>query len=334
MAFHIEDWNDIKGEYDGTVLLGNGASISVDPNFHYTSLMDHAVKGDLLTTDVKSIFNFFFTDDFELILRILWQATNVNKSLKINDSKTEEAYNHVRDCLITAVTNRHSEYDNISCQLPKIYNFLKQFDTIISLNYDLIIYWTIMYGNSIDKKHAFKDCFVDSKFDDDWQKFRNPIGQQSSCSLVFYPHGNLIFARSKFEDEIKISSNGSAILEKILTKWEQGNNVPIIVSEGTKEQKIKSIQSSYYLNTVFREVLTNLSNNLVIYGWSIGEYDEHIIQRIAKSEISKIAISVFENNQTYCNRVNQLVKNEFGSECKIVFFNSESLGCWNNDAIS
>jgi hypothetical protein len=46
---------------------------------------------------VQSIFDFFHTDDFELILRIVWQANNVNKALEIEDDKTESSYIHVRD---------------------------------------------------------------------------------------------------------------------------------------------------------------------------------------------------------------------------------------------
>lgn len=332
MPYEIVDWEDIKDEYDGTVLLGNGASISVDESFHYGSLKQHSIDNGLLTEDVENIFDFFHTDDFEFILRIVWQATNVNNSLEIEDAKTETAYRHVRDCLISAVRDIHSEYDDISDQLPRIYSFLKRFNTVIPLNYDLIVYWAMMYGLDIDDEHAFKDCFVGSKFDDDWQRFRDPIGRQRSCSLVFYPHGSLILARDKVENERKISSDGLSLLDGILAKWEKGSYVPLFVSEGTKEQKIKSIQSSYYLNTVFREVLANLSDNLVIYGWGIGEHDMHIMQRIAKSGITKVAISVFRNDQVYCNRVNQIVKDEFGAKCEVVFFNSESPGCWNNNA--
>ncbi|MPT45784.1 MAG: DUF4917 family protein, partial [Klebsiella sp.] len=33
-------------------------------------------------------FRFFFLFDFELILRLVWQASNVNKSLEIPDHRT------------------------------------------------------------------------------------------------------------------------------------------------------------------------------------------------------------------------------------------------------
>lgn len=328
MTFEIVNWGDIEDDYDGTVLLGNGASIAVDDSFNYGSLKKHSIDNGLFTEDVEKVFSFFHTDDFELILRIVWQATNVNKSLEIEDNKTEEAYRHVRDCLIAAVRDIHSDHDEISDKLPRIYEFLKKFNTVIPLNYDLIVYWSMMYGMDVEDGHAFKDCFNRSEFDDDWKKYREKIRGQKSCSLVFYPHGSLILARDKIENERKISSNGLSLLDSILEKWERGSYVPLFVSEGTKDQKIKSIQNSYYLNTVFREVLSSLPNNLVIYGWGLGEHDMHIIQRMAKSGISRVAISVFGNDQAYCNRVNKIIKDEFGDKCEIVFFDSESPGCW------
>lgn len=331
MPIEIHEWKDIEEGFDGAILLGNGASIAVHDSFRYGSLKQHAIDNGLLTEDVDSIFNFFHTDDFELILRIVWQATNVNKSLNIEDDKTEQAYQHVRDCLISAVRNIHPENGTISNQIPNIYRFLKRFNTIIDLNYDLIVYWVMMYGLDIKDGHAFKDCFDGAYFDDDWTRFREPIRDQKQCSLVFYPHGSLFLARDKIENEKKISAAGFSLLEGILKKWEQGSYVPLFVSEGTAEQKTKSIHSSYYLNTVYREVLTHLPPNLVIYGWGFGEHDIHLLKRIAKAGIERIAVSVFGNDQAYCNRITQIISDEIGKECSILFFDSNSAGCWNND---
>ena len=238
---------------------------------------------------------------------------------------------HVRDCLISAVRDIHVEHDVVSEKIPKIYEFIKLFNRVISLNYDLLIYWSMMYGVDIDDRYALKDCFVNSEFDDDWTRFQEPIGQQKKCTLVFYPHGNLVLARDKIENERKISANGQGLLEQILAKWENGSYVPLFVSEGTSKQKLKSIQSSYYLNTVYREVLTNLPDNLVIFGWGLGEHDLHILNRIAKSGIQRVAVSVFNNDQAYCTRVKQIISDAFGDDCQLVFFDCESEDCWINE---
>lgn len=44
----IYEWNDIKDEFTDGLLLGNGASMAVHPEFHYGSLFEAArVKGSL-----------------------------------------------------------------------------------------------------------------------------------------------------------------------------------------------------------------------------------------------------------------------------------------------
>ncbi|AWM80436.1 DUF4917 domain-containing protein [Gammaproteobacteria bacterium ESL0073] len=331
MPHRIMDWSDIKDDFIGsTIILGNGASIAVNNNFNYSSLRDHVITNDMIDDNINKIFIFFDTSDFELILRLVWQANNINKALNINDKITSQVYINIRDSLIRAVRNIHPTYESVEDQLPNIYNFLKQFNTIISLNYDLILYWTMMYGKSIKDYHAFKDCFISSIFDDNWQQFREPINSQRYCSLVFYPHGNLLLARNKIETETKISSlDNYNLLDTILQKWESCDYIPLFVSEGTKDQKNKSIQSSYYLNTVYREVLSSINGNLVIYGWGIGEQDMHIIDRVKKSRLRKIAVSVYGNNQAYCNRVEQIFNDNSNDDLEVIFFDSQSNNCWN-----
>jgi hypothetical protein len=188
-----------------------------------------------------------------------------------------------------------------------------------------------MYGQSIDDYHSFKDCFINSEFDNNWQRFRKPIDSYRYTTLVFYPHGSLMLCRNKVESEFKISGNGFSLLDAILRTWENGLVVPLFVSEGISQQKINSIQSSNYLNIVYREVLTNLEETLVIYGWGLGEQDSYILQQITFADIRKVAVSVYGNDQAYCNRVSQLIHQTLGQHIEVIFFRSNSPGCWNND---
>lgn len=103
MSHKIYDWLDIADQYQHSLLLGNGASIAIDKSFMYKSLKDHSIDNGLLNENVEALFSYFDTDDFELVLRLVWQASRVNKALQITDSKTQSAYEHVRDCLINAV---------------------------------------------------------------------------------------------------------------------------------------------------------------------------------------------------------------------------------------
>lgn len=330
MPFTIHPWFELASRYNGTILLGNGASIAVSPRFAYRSLLEHVTQRESLAEDVRRLFDFFTTEDFELILRIVWQATNVNKSLQIQDERTHEAYVRIRECLIQAVREVHPEHYEVNEHLPYLYEFLKKFDTVISLNYDLIVYWVMAYGLDINDRHRFKDCFLTrGLFEQDWQRLRGTYGNEQSNTLVFYPHGSLLLCRNRVEQERKIHIRGAGLLESILELWQSEEVVPLFVSEGTYSQKINSIQNSFYLSTVYREVLAYQRESLVILGWGMGEHDVHLLKRMAGTGINRVAVSVFREDQAYCNRVNLLIKEHLGQHTFVEFFNSESPGCWN-----
>lgn len=182
MPYQIYNWSDISGQYSDSILLGNGASISMNKRFTYSSLKEHAIKHGLLTDQIQRLFEYFNTDDFELILRLVWQANKVNLALTITDQQTRVAYEHVRDCLIRAVQSIHPEYSEVEQQFPYIANFLRSFKTVFSLNYDLTLYWVIMYANRVSNGHSFKDCIIHGQFDNDWERFRKPIGRYENVT--------------------------------------------------------------------------------------------------------------------------------------------------------
>ncbi len=323
----VVPWEHIAPNYHrGTILLGNGASIAISPSFGYGSLLDHAQRAGILADDVQKLFRFFETHDFELILRLVWQASNVNRSLQIPDDRTHQAYLNVRDCLIQAVRDVHPAYDLVSGHLPSMYHFLKGFDTVISLNYDLLVYWTMTYGLDIQDGHLFKDCFRNGTFDDAWWRFRDCYRERTN-TLVFYPHGSLALCRDVVEQEFKIHNAGEGLLEAILAAWRSEQVVPLFVSEGTRQQKVSSIQSSYYLSTVYREVLTSQRYSLTLFGWGLGEHDRHLLQRMRRTGIQQVAVSVFRNDQAYCNYAYQVIQDDLGP-VHVDFFDSGSPGCW------
>ncbi|WP_142524013.1 DUF4917 family protein [Raoultella ornithinolytica] len=330
MPYPIMSWAQIAPAYSrGTILLGNGASIAISQSFSYGSLLEHAQNTHQLSEDVYRLFDFFGTHDFELILRLVWQASNVNRSLRIPDAQTHQAYQNVRECLIQAVRNVHPAYDQISHHLPNMYQFLKGFDTIFSLNYDLLVYWTMTYGLDIPDGHMFKDCFIRSMFDDDWRRFRERYRERSN-TLVFYPHGSLALCRNRVEQEFKISNDGEGLLEAILDEWRSERVVPLFVSEGGMEQKISSIQNSYYLSTIYREVLKSQRSSLTLLGWGLGEHDLHLLHRMRGTGIQRVAVSVFRRDQVYCNYAYQTIQDALAQlePVQVDFFDSESPGCW------
>ncbi len=326
MPFEIRQWDDIAQDFQGgSVIIGNGTSIAVDRCFFYDSLLEKARELGTFTDDVEALFDSFGTCDFELVLRMVWHATKVNTSLRIRDQLTREVYQDIREALIRTVRATHVEYDAVRTRLPSMYRFLKQFRTVLSLNYDLLVYWTMMYGRGQGDGHVFKDCFAGGAFRDDWARFRSRIGETSN-TLVFYPHGSLALCRNQIEQESKITSQGAGLLDAILEAWESEEYIPLFVSEGTADQKLSSIQNSYYLSTVMREVLPSLEGSMTIMGWGLGEHDVHVLERLKKARLNRIACWVYGGSQAYCTRVDQLIRDALGQQVQVTFFDSATCG--------
>ncbi|MFX3230164.1 DUF4917 family protein, partial [Klebsiella pneumoniae] len=151
--------------------------------------------------------------------------------------------------------------------------------------------------------------------------------RERTNTLVFYPHGSLALCRNVVEQEFKIHNAGEGLLEAILEEWRSEQAVPLFVSEGTMQQKVSSIQNSYYLSTVYREVLTSQRPSLTILGWGLGEHDRHILKRMRGTGIQRVAVSVYRWNQVYCNHAYQVIQDDLGP-VRVDFFDSESPGCW------
>lgn len=68
-------------------------------------------------------------------------------------------------------------------------------------------------------------------------------------------------------------------------------------------------------------------------GFYFGIQDKHILDKIFSNHSRYIciafAISVFNNDEKYCERVTNILS-EYSQYIKIYFFDSSSKGCWNN----
>jgi hypothetical protein len=329
MPYEIKSWEEISERYRSAILLGNGASISISNRFCYDSLKEHAEDQGHITEAVSEVFRFFDTEDFELILRVLWQAQNVNTALGTEENRTTQTYREVRQALIETVRNIHPPQNDVGFPIEHISVFLRRFKHVLSLNYDLTVYWAMMVNQNNPEGHVYKDCFVKSVFDEDWERFSTPIGRQKNCTTVFYPHGNLALFRNRIEEERKIAAvGGNDLLETILQRWGSGDSVPLFVSEGTTQQKTRSIMGSSYLRTVLRSVIPSIETSLVVYGWGFGEHDAHIINALSRSSIERIAVSVYRGNQRFCDQVAGAIDDHFDRDVELQFFDAESEHCW------
>jgi len=71
-TIRLRNWQDIKDDYSDGLLLGNGASIAIDPRFAYSSLLEVGRRQRIITPAVNHVFGEFGISDFELVLNALW----------------------------------------------------------------------------------------------------------------------------------------------------------------------------------------------------------------------------------------------------------------------
>ncbi|KAA8734896.1 DUF4917 family protein [Acinetobacter qingfengensis] len=373
MNYIIHNWDDIKDHFeDSTLILGNGASRNVSEDFNYKNLKKEAEDRGLLSQDVLKLFKTFDTTDFELILRTLFYANLVNVDLGIKDNQSTRAYKSISNALITLVRDVHSNYAKVN--FKNIGKFIENFSFIFPLNYDLIIYWTILYLNENNKNNVYKDCFgYGGKFNKSLFSERYPENNKTS-RIVAYPHGMLALNKNKTGQELKVARKkpdgdnlSCELLEEILSNWESQEYSPIFVSEGTSGKKIETIERSRYLNTVYKEYIPNAlipsttferknPKNLTIFGWALGEQDEHIIKALISKvrgdslNNMKIAYSVSSKyKQEQLAGLDLKIKKIFKiktwnsdkkdyeyldiKNLEILFFDRDSLGSWKNNAI-
>ena len=334
---YMYQWKDIKNHFsDCLLLVGNGASIAIDQRFSYNSLFEEAKKSGFFSPEVVQLFRNFNTQDFEYILRMLDHSYRVNEALGVDVQKTIQVYKNTREALIEIIRKIHITYNEAWQHLHKIVQYLKQFETIISLNYDLTIYGALLFAHELDTLVQFKDCFRGGEFDSEWERFREPIPPSRRSILVFYPHGNLVLATNLQGNTTKISrqANNENLIDQIFKKWKSRELYPLFVSEGESVHKENAIIRNVYLNTVYKSVLPKAGKSIVIYGWSMNDNDDHILRALLKSEVQRIAVSVYMKNnnwQDYCGRVEVKIKNmSRHRNIEILFYNSNSEECWNN----
>jgi hypothetical protein len=323
----IYQWNDIKKSFMDGLLLGNGASMAVHTGFGYSSLFETARANAHITTEVAAVFDAFGVKDFELVLRRLWQAKVVNRTLGIQAGRVEEAYGQVRSALISTVRDVHISHDDAVKHLKPIYKFMHGFQTVVSLNYDLVVYWALMESKE-ELGGWLKDCFAYGEFADDWEEKRKPYNADGA-TLLFYPHGNLVLARYFDESERKIkAAGGQDLLDRILAEWEGEHAVPLFVCEGMSDHKVNSIAGSSYLQRVYREVLPNMGESLAVYGRAMGDQEEHILRKLKQARPKRVAVSVYQGNEEYMRHAKDKLQEAGFPEP--VFYESTSPGCWNN----
>ena len=318
------------------ILLGNGFSRACrDDLFAYDALFDRA--RDQLHPRVMRAFEALGTTDFEIVMRALRQTEILVRAYSPKRTKLARRLradaDSLREILVEVIASNHPErsIEIPDCQFRSCRNFLQNFQRMYTLNYDLLLYWTLMKDDIDELNLPTDDGFrqpKDGPMDYVVWDMNDP-GQQK----VFYMHGALhVFDAGAEVQKYTWSNTGIALVDQIREALES-NRYPIFVSEGTSQSKLDRVMHSSYLSRGYRS-LSSISGSLFIFGHSLHENDEHVLECIRRSKIQSVYVSIFGDpnsgdNQRVVSRAQSLAQGRRPNQVRdIRFYDAQSASVW------
>ena len=338
------------------LLLGNGFSIACVPDiFTYSSLFERADFS--LMPEIQKVFDFLKTKDFEEVIRALEYTSKVLPAYLHNNATTstliQSHATQLKEILISTIAKNHPERPNsideakyVAC-IDFLNHFLDKDGVIYSLNYDLLLYWALMYGlNEGLLKVEPNDGFgKDIDFEDGqssvsdyviWQGDTNAFGQN-----IHYLHGALhLFEQGPNVEKFTWSNTGIPLIDQIREAL-QHDRFPLFVSEGDSPKKLSRITHSGYLYHSYKSFSVRMKSGkgkkttscLFIYGLSFSENDSHILKKISLGWVSHLFISLFgdpnsETNKKIIEAVELLRRRSKNPDIIIDYFDAQSARVW------
>jgi hypothetical protein len=287
------------------LLLGNGFSIACRPDcFKYIRLLDEA---DLATLSVEGLelFRNEHTADFELVIRSLRAAARMADFYETTDPDLSGRLHEDADCLkgILAETLAKKHPANVGeigvAEYEGARFFLSQFERFYTLNYDLLLYWAMLQDLEPSFKHD--DGFREDPDgpEADWVAWNSyhQYGQN-----VFFLHGGLhLYDDGATLKKLTFVRTGIPLVEQIRTQLDAGA-FPLVVTEGTAEEKLAGVIGHAYLGKCLRS-LSSCDGSLFIHGHSLADNDEHILRAIVEAKFKAIFVSIHDDPESDENRV-------------------------------
>jgi Domain of unknown function (DUF4917) len=277
------------------LLLGNGFSIALKPDiFSYGALYEQADFG--VAPHLKQLFDALDTRDFETIIRMLVDMAKILRVYRDAQAELttqiEEDAAAIKNILVDAIASRHPSrpYEITLDQYRSCRSFLAHFSDgyIYTLNYDVLLYWTLMQDDVDDLDLQPDDGFraPENNVDADyvaWLSYHSPT--------VYYLHGALhLFDAGHELQKYTWSRTDIPIIDQIRAALET-ERYPLFVSEGHSESKLTRIMHSGYLHKALRS-LESIGGSLFIFGHSLHANDQHVLRAIEHSKIRRLFISL------------------------------------------
>jgi hypothetical protein len=199
--------------------------------------------------------------------------------------------NALRELLASTIAESHPDRpaDISDDQYAACKTFLKNFDSIYTLNYDLLLYWALMQ-DELEPDVEFDDGFRQPE--DGAAGYVSWDTDKKFGQTLHYMHGALhIYDAGSELQKYTWCNTGIALIDQIRDALNH-NSFPLFVAEGTANSKLEKIEHSSYLSRAKRS-FGAVGDNLFTFGFSFGESDEHIQTALAKGTVKRAFISLY-----------------------------------------
>lgn len=297
------------------LIIGNGFSIAWSSDvFRYQAILEQADETEAFAVAsgyARSVFDKLNTNDFEAVVKALNMTSIISEHYMCEDqatvAKVKSDIKHVQNILVETISKHHPDKYSVinDTEYETCKAFLANFSKIYTINYDLLLYWVI---NKYIEELPFKDRFEDpvagiledgaEYHEEDYVKWS--LGNEAHSSL-FYLHGALHLYDAGYEvRKYSQKRTGISLKEQIINSLSKGL-YPLFVSGGDSQEKMNKINHSGYLSRCYRS-LQGSSGSVFCFGLSFKSNDNHILEAIANSTISKLYVSVLGHIDDACNQ--------------------------------
>ena len=319
------------------LLLGNGFSIACRPNvFVYKRLFEQA-DFSKLSPSARKAFDLLGTSDFERVIRMLNDSAKIGTAYGMATSTVKQMQQDaldLKELLVQTIAHSHPERPTeiSDDEYKHCRSFLDNFHTIYSLNYDLLLYWTMMHGEN-------------STFDDGFRTSRDDVEEgwesdyvvwepgQSHGQKTWFLHGALHIFDSGIEVQKYTWNRTGVRLIKQTRDALSKDLFPLFVAEGTSDEKLERIRHSDYLAKAYRS-FEAIQYCLFIHGHSLAENDEHFLRVIERGKLEHLFVGLHGDvnsagNKRIIRRASRMAENRrAGRKLVIDFYDSDTANVW------
>jgi len=342
---------DSEGYSKRHLLLGNGFSIACRADiFHYGSLFAQADFS--AAPEAAQVFEALGTQDFEVAIRALENAARILPAYVAASADPQTLMlahaAALKEILVQTIAANHPRVpgDIPDNKFRACRGFLAHFignggGQVYCLNYDLLLYWTLMHDDDFDgpavdfqKKNDGFGNDEDAP-DADYVVWQGETAAHSAS--IHFLHGALHLFDSGAElKKYTWIRKGQPLVEQARQAM-NANNFPLFVAEGSSAQKKNKIRHNAYLYQGFKQLTANASQGrhcFFIFGHSLAENDDHILNRLGRGRFPKLYVGIYGDPASPANQ--QIMQRAAGlaelrshrAPLEVTFFDAQSANVW------